>query len=607
MSKWRAAFGWLQKIGKSLMLPVSVLPAAGILLGVGSAKFTWLPVSVSNVMAQAGGAVFGNLPLIFAIGVALGLTGNDGVAALAAVVGFAVMLATMGVMAPLVGYEPRQIMGIPSIETGVFGGILIGAVAAMLFNRYYRLQLPAYLGFFSGKRSVPIMTAFVAIVVGIVLSLVWPPIGTQIDHFSHWAASGNPAAAFALYGVVERSLIPFGLHHIWNVPFFFEVGTFIDPATGKEIHGEIYRFTAGDPTAGHLAGGYLFKMYGLPAAALAMWRAARPENRAKVGGIMISAALTSFLTGITEPIEFAFLFVAPLLYGIHALLAAVAYFVAVTLGIHHSTTFSHGLIDYIVLYPNSQRGWWLIPLGLVWAVVYYTLFTTLIRRMNLKTPGREDETSDVAIPADAAVPGAVVPAGALASGDGMAPRLVAAFGGADNIQSLDACITRLRVELADVSRASPDALKALGASGVVKVGSGMQAIFGTRSENLKTDMEEYMRKAAPAAASVARPSVPAPASAPVGVEVTARHRARASSIAAALGGMDNIASIEAVAITRLRAVLRDAKRIDEAALDRAGARGVMRVGDGVVHVIVGEDAAGYAAALAADATPAGAR
>ena len=275
MSQWRAAFGWLQKIGKSLMLPVSVLPAAGILLGVGSAKFTWLPVSVSSVMAQAGGAVFSNLPLIFAIGVALGLTGNDGVAALASVVGFAVMLATMGVMAPLVGYEPRQIMGIPSIETGVFGGILIGAVAAILFNRYYRLQLPSYLGFFSGKRSVPIMTAFLAIVVGIVLSLVWPPIGNQINRFSHWAANGNPAAAFAIYGVVERSLIPFGLHHIWNVPFFFEVGTYLDPATGKEIHGEIYRFTAGDPTAGHLAGGYLFKMWGLPAAAFAKFRALR--------------------------------------------------------------------------------------------------------------------------------------------------------------------------------------------------------------------------------------------------------------------------------------------------------------------------------------------
>jgi len=593
MSQWRAAFGWLQKIGKSLMLPVSVLPAAGILLGVGSAKFTWLPVTVSNVMAQAGGAVFGNLPLIFAIGVALGLTGNDGVAALAAVVGFAVMLATMGVMAPLVGYEPRPIMGLPSIETGVFGGILIGAVAAILFNRYYRLQLPAYLGFFSGKRSVPIMTAFIAIVVGIVLSLVWPPIGTQIDHFSRWAASGNPAAAFALYGVVERSLIPFGLHHIWNVPFFFEVGTYIDPATAKEIHGEIYRFTAGDPTAGHLAGGYLFKMYGLPAAALAMWRTARPENRAKVGGIMISAALTSFLTGITEPIEFAFLFVAPLLYGIHALLAGVAYFVAVTLGIHHSTTFSHGLIDFVVLYPNSQRGWWLVPLGLVWAGIYYTLFTTLIRRMNLKTPGREAEVAEASTGMGDATPApGAVPVGALA-GDGMAPRLVAAFGGAGNIRSLDACITRLRVELADMSRASPDALKALGASGVMKVGSGMQAIFGTRSENLKTDMEEYMRAAG--AAPVAAPAASAPVSR--AVTFTPEHEARARAIAAALGGLDNIETVEAVAITRLRVTLRDDARIDEGGLDGAGANGVMRLGSGVVHVIVGEDADGLAAAL----------
>src|SRR5262245_52472412 len=555
MSQWRAAFGWLQKIGKSLMLPVSVLPAAGILLGVGSAKFTWLPASVSSVMAQAGGAVFGNLPLIFAIGVALGLTGNDGVAALASVVGFAVMLATMGVMAPLVGYEAKPIMGIPSIETGVFGGILIGAVAAMLFNRYYRLQLPPYLGFFSGKRSVPIMTAFVAIAVGIVLSLVWPPIGNQINRFSHWAANGNPAAAFAIYGVVERSLIPFGLHHIWNVPFFFEVGTYLDPATGKEIHGEIYRFTAGDPTAGHLAGGYLFKMWGLPAAAIAMWRAARPENRAKVGGIMISAALTSFLTGITEPIEFAFLFVAPVLYGIHALLAGVAYFVAVTLGIHHSTTFSHGLIDYVVLYPNSQRGWWLIPLGLVWAGVYYVLFTTLIHRMHLKTPGREDEVAEAATADGVAVP-VEVPVGAAA--DGMAPRLVAAFGGAANIRSLDACITRLRVELADVSRASAEALKALGAAGVVTVGSGRQAIFGTRSENLKTDMEEYMKSAG---AAVAAPPVSTPRTVSRAITLTPRHHARAAAIAAALGGNDNIESVEAVAITRLRVALGDEDRI----------------------------------------------
>src|ERR687891_1804976 len=239
MSVRRVAFGWLQKIGKSLMLPVSVLPVAGLLLGVGSAKFSWLPAGVSNVMAQAGGAVFGNLPLIFSIGVALGLTGNDGVAALAAVVGFAVMVATMGVMAPLVGYEPRPIMGIASIETGVFGGILIGGVAAILFNRFYRVQLPPYLGFFAGKRSVPILTAFAAVFTGIALSLIWPPIGGVIDRFSHWAASENPGTAFALYGVVERSLIPFGLHHIWNVPFFFEVGQYVDPVNGQVLTGEI--------------------------------------------------------------------------------------------------------------------------------------------------------------------------------------------------------------------------------------------------------------------------------------------------------------------------------------------------------------------------------
>ncbi|HEX5830557.1 MAG TPA: PTS glucose transporter subunit IIBC [Gemmatimonadaceae bacterium] len=587
MSRWRAAFGWLQKIGKSLMLPVSVLPVAGILLGVGSANFDWLPPVVSSVMAQAGGAVFGNLPLIFAIGVALGLTSNDGVAALAAVVGFAVMLATMGVMAPLLAYEPKTIMGIPSIETGVFGGILIGAVAALLFNRFFRLKLPPYLGFFAGKRSVPILTAFAAVATGIALSFVWPPIGRAIDSFSHWAASSNPSVAFALYGVVERSLIPFGLHHIWNVPFFFEVGQYLDPETGKVIRGEIYRFTAGDSTAGNLAGGYLFKMWGLPAAALAIWRTARPEHRAKVGGIMISAALTSFLTGITEPIEFAFLFVAPGLYAVHALLAGVAYFAAVELGIRHSTTFSHGLIDYIVLYPNSARGWWLLWLGPLWALVYFGLFRTLIVRRDLKTPGREVEPV-----ADAAGDGAAE------AGDGLAPRLVAAFGGADNIRSLDACITRLRVELLDVSRASPERLKALGASGVVTVGSGMQAIFGTRSENLKTDMEEYMRSAGASAATVAPPAAaPEPMARPA---VTPAQRARAAALMAGLGGAENLVRVDAVALTRVRAELRDAGAVDAGALTAAGARGVWRVSDGVVHVLVGDDADAYAAAMAPD-------
>lgn len=586
----RVAFGWLQKIGKSLMLPVSVLPAAGILLGVGSAKFTWLPDVVSNVMAQAGGAVFGNLPLIFAIGVVLGLTKNDGVAALAAVVGFAVMLATMGVMAPLLGTEPKQIMGIASIETGVFGGILIGVVASVLFNRYYRLQLPPYLGFFAGKRSVPILTAFAAIVVGIALSLVWPPIGKGIDTFSHWAATGSPSTAFAIYGVVERALIPFGLHHIWNVPFFFEVGQYVEPLTGKIIRGEIYRYTAGDPTAGNLAGGYLFKMWGLPAAAFAIWRTARPENRAKVGGIMISAALTSFLTGITEPIEFAFLFVAPVLYVIHAVLAAAAYFVAIELGIKHGTTFSHGLIDYIVLYPKSTNGWWFLWLGPLWAAMYYAIFRTLILKRDLKTPGREAGDA-AAVPgeagsgADAAVTG----------GDSMAARLTAAFGGAENIESLDACITRLRVELRDVNKGSPEALKALGATGVMVVGSGMQAIFGTRSENLKTDMEEYIQSLGGAPAAGRAPAAPAAVAA---VRVTAEHWRVAESLVAALGGEENIIRVGPAAHTRLRAEVRDPSRIDEAALMTAGATGVWNVHDGIVHVIVGEDAAAFASAVA---------
>lgn len=570
MTAWKGAFAWLQKIGKALMLPVSVLPVAGILLGVGSAKFTWLPEIVSTVMAQAGGSIFGNLALIFAIGVALGLANNDGVAALAAVVGYAVLLATMGVMAPLIGYEPKAIMGIQSIETGVFGGILIGAVAATLFNRFYKLQLPPYLGFFAGKRSVPILTAGAALATGIGLSLVWPPIGNAIDHFSRWAASGNPSAAFALYGVVERALIPFGLHHIWNVPFFFEVGQYLDPETGKILRGEIYRFTAGDPTAGNLAGGYLFKMWGLPAAALAIWQSARPENRAKIGGIMISAALTSFLTGITEPIEFAFLFVAPVLYGIHAVLAGVAYFLCIELGIRHSTTFSHGVIDYIVLFPNSTRGLWYLWLGPLWAAMYYFVFRTLITRLNLKTPGREIEEA----PREVAGP---------ASGS-MAERLVAAFGGAGNISGLDACITRLRVDLHDVTKASVDELRRLGATDVIRLGTGMQAIFGTRSENLKTDMEEYMRSAGDGASNE-RAALASGAGEPI---------LAPARLLAALGGAGNVVQLEAVALTRLRVTVKDRTLVDEPALAAAGVAGIMPVSGSVMHLIVGEQAGGLA-------------
>ena len=587
MSSFKNAFSLLQKIGKCMMLPVSVLPVAGILLGVGSANFPWLPVAVSQIMAAAGSAVFGNLPLLFAIGVAIGLTENDGVAALAGTVGYVVFLAALGVCAKLRDIETKAIMGIPSIETGVFGGIIAGLIAAAVFNRFYKIKLPSYLGFFAGKRAVPIITSFAVIAAGAVLSFIWPPIGGAIDAFSQWAVHEQPALAFAIYGVVERGLIPFGLHHVWNVPFFFQAGDFTDPATGQIVHGEIARFIAGDPTAGNMTGSYLFKMFGLPAAAIAIWRAARPEEQKKVGGIMISAALTAFLTGITEPIEFAFLFVAPALYAVHAVLAGLAYYLCVELGIKHGFTFSHGLIDYIVLFSKSHRALWLLVLGPIWGGVYYGVFTFAIRRFNLLTPGREVETE----------PENAVRA---ASSDSFALQLVRAFGGRSNIVSLDACITRLRIKLADVSKANTVKLKALGAAGVVVVGDGVQAIFGTQSENLKTDMQEYLKTAGPEADEV-EAKAPARASVPAGVvpEVRDPDAARkARAYIAAVGGKANIVQVEACAETRVRLVLRDQAQVQEAALKSEGIAAVVKLDQGkTIHLLAGLNADQYAAEM----------
>jgi PTS system glucose-specific IIC component len=587
MFSFNSAFSLLQKIGKCMMLPVSVLPVAGILLGVGSANFSWLPEVVSQVMAAAGSAIFGNLPLLFAIGVAIGLTENDGVAALAGTVGYVVFLAAMGICAKLNGIDTKSIMGIPSIETGVFGGIIVGLIAAVAFNRFYKIQLPSYLGFFAGKRAVPIITAFAVIVVGVILSFVWPPIGGGIDKFSHWAVHGRPALAFTIYGVVERALIPFGLHHVWNVPFFFQAGEFINPANGEVVHGEIARFIAGDPTAGHMSGGYLFKMFGLPAAALAIWRAARPEQRKKVGGIMVSAALTAFLTGITEPIEFAFLFVAPVLYGIHAILAGAAYFLCVALGIKHGFTFSHGLIDYVVLFPKSHHALWLLVLGPIWALVYYGVFSFAIRRFNLLTPGREVESE-------------TAKASRSASGDSFALQLVRAFGGRSNIASLDACITRLRVKLVDVTKASVDKLKVLGAAGVVVVGDGVQAIFGTQSENLKTEMQEYLKTAGAEADEVEAPS-PVKAPPPAGLQPPLRDpdaARKAKAYIAALGGKNNIVRVDACAETRLRLIVRDENQIQEAVLKSEGIAAIVKLdGQKTIHLLAGLNADQYAAEM----------
>jgi PTS system glucose-specific IIC component len=585
MPKFRNAFSLLQKIGKCMMLPVSVLPVAGILLGVGSANFTWLPQIVSQVMAASGNAVFANLPLLFAIGVAIGLTDNDGVAALAGTVGYVVFLATMGICAKLHGAETKDIMGISSIETGVFGGIIVGLIAAAAFKRFYKIKLPSYLGFFAGKRAVPIITAFAVIVVGAAMSYLWPPIGNGIDKFSHWAVHGRPALAFTIYGVVERALIPFGLHHVWNVPFFFQAGEYVDPSTGKIIHGEIARFMVGDPTAGHMTGGYLFKMFGLPAAAFAIWRCARPENRTKIAGIMISGALTAFLTGITEPIEFAFLFVAPLLYVIHALLAGAAYFLCIELGIKHGFTFSHGLIDYIVLFPKSHGALWLLVIGPVWAAIYYGIFTFAIRRFNLMTPGREVEEAPAVVHT--------------ASGDSFELQLVRAFGGRNNIADLDACITRLRVKLNDVAKVNVAKLKALGAAGVVVVGDGVQAIFGTQSENLKTEMQEYLKTAGPEADQVEEPS-PVKAPPPAGLKPPVRDpdaARKAAAYIAALGGKANIVRVDACAETRLRLVVRDDAKVNEPDLKAGGIAAIVNLGSHTLHLLAGLNADQYAAEM----------
>ncbi|MBR4126767.1 MAG: PTS transporter subunit EIIC [Alphaproteobacteria bacterium] len=583
----KKVFMFLQQIGKSLMLPVAVLPVAGLLLGIGSglltAEISWLPPIIPQIMSQSGNVIFANMPLIFAIGTTLGLTDNDGVAALAAVTGFIVMLATMGVMADVLWFHvsegretlgvlaqsldydvafARKIvatnMGIKTIETGVFGGLFVGVVAAYIYKRFYRIQLPPYLGFFAGKRSVPIITSLVAIVLGVFLSLFWPPIQEKISEFSMWAAYSAPTVAGATYGFVERLLLPFGLHHIWNVPFFFEIGSYTNKL-GEVVTGDIPRFFAGDKTAGILGGGFLIKMFGLPAAALAILHTAKPENRLKVSGIMASAALTSFLTGITEPLEFSFLFVAPMLYFIHAVMVGSAFALINLVGAHIGYTFSQGAIDFALFYALDTKPWIVFILGPVYAVLYYIVFRVVITAFNMKTPGRDE---------DSVVP--MAQAAALAGHDDkmkMAEKLVEAFGGRENIKNLDACITRLRLILNDPSKASDDKLKALGAAGVMRVGSGVQAVFGTASENLKTDMEEYLRTHSR--------DIPVPSE---------KKFSLSEAVEKALGGEHNIESGEHAADGGVHIRLKDKALMDERKLREAGVEMMFKVDNGLIYL-----------------------
>lgn len=497
-------FGILQQVGKALMLPVALLPAAGLLLAFGNAfqnpaLLAKIPVLgtewfqlVARVMEQSGGIVFGNLPLLFAIGVAVGLAGGEGVAGIAAAIGFLVMNVTMGVIKNVtpemiaVDKSFAMVMGIPTLQTGVFGGIIVGIMAANLYKKYYNIELPPYLGFFAGKRFVPIITAFSSLVLGIVMIFIWPPIQGGLNAFSHGMIDTNKTLAAFIFGVVERALIPFGLHHIFYSPFWFEFGEYVNKA-GQIVRGDQAIFFAQLKdnvalTAGtFMTGKFPFMMFGLPAAALAMYHEARKEHKKYVAGIMASAALTSFLTGITEPIEFTFLFVAPALFAVHTIFAGLSFMTMHILNVKIGMTFSGGVIDYLLfgVLPNRTAWWLVIPVGLVFSVIYYFGFRWAIRTFDIKTPGREDD------------PDVEIEDKELEAGD-LAVNVLEALGGKENIKNLDACITRLRVSVHDISKVNKERIKALGAAGVLEVGNNIQAIFGPKSDQLKSQIKDVM-------------------------------------------------------------------------------------------------------------------
>ncbi|WP_053364900.1 glucose-specific PTS transporter subunit IIBC [Bacillus sp. FJAT-27245] len=502
---FKKIFGVLQKIGKALMLPVALLPAAGLLLGIGNAlqqestlqylpflDMHWIQL-IASVMEDAGGIIFGNLALIFAAGVAIGLAA-DGAAALAAIVGYLVlnqvMSSWLGVTSDMIAEDPSfaSVLGIPTLQTGVFGGIIVGLIAAYCYNRYHDIEMPSFLGFFAGKRFVPIVTAAASLVAGLLLLVIWPPVQHAMNSASLWLmGSGTYIAAF-FFGFIKRLLIPFGLHHIFHAPFWYEFGSYTT-ASGQIVRGDMTIFFSQlkdgvEITAGNfMAGEFPIMMFGLPAAALAMYHTARTEKKKIVAGLLGSAALTSFLTGITEPIEFLFMFVSPFLFVIHAILDGLSFVLMAALGVNLGYTFSGGAIDFFLfgVLPGREPWWITIILGLGFAVVYYFVFRFAITKFNLKTPGREVTEDEGETPGKEKGKAGDLPY-----------NILEAMGGKENIAHLDACITRLRVSVKDIGDVDKKKLKELGAAGVMEVGNNIQAIFGPRSETIKGQIKDIM-------------------------------------------------------------------------------------------------------------------
>ena len=527
-------FGVLQRVGRSFMLPIALLPVAGLLLGIGG-SFTnetmlesygllnvmgpgTVPNALFLIMNDAGNIIFGNLPLIFAMGVAIGMAKNEkAVAALAAAIAFFVMHASIGAMISLNGGTENMlsgattsVVGITSLQMGVFGGIIVGLGVAALHNRFYKIELPQVLSFFGGTRFVPIICTLVYVIVGIAMFYIWPPIQSGIYAVGNLVLKSGYAGTW-VYGFMERLLIPFGLHHVFYLPFWQTgVGGTLEVA-GQVIEGaqNIFFAQLSDPTVEHFAvsatrfmsGKFPLMIFGLPGAALAMYRCAKPEKKKVVGGLLLSAALTSMLTGITEPLEFTFLFVAPVLYLIHCVFAGLAYMLMHICGVGVGMTFSGGLIDMFlfgILQGNKKTSWiWIVIVGIGYFVVYYFLFSFLIKKFDFKTPGRDDgeETKLYTRKDVEAKKNGTNSNTKSGNNDELSQMICAGLGGKKNISTVDCCATRLRCDVFEANKVNDALLKSTGASGVIHKGQGVQIIYGPKVAVIKSNLEEYLETA----------------------------------------------------------------------------------------------------------------
>ena len=520
-------FGVLQRVGRSFMLPIALLPVAGLLLGIGS-SFTnpttletyrltniiregGFLYTLLDIMSKTGSVVFDNLALLFAMGVAIGMAKKEKeVAALSGAISYLVMnaaistlIAARGGVEAMAANSTTTSLGITTLQMGVFGGIIVGLGVAALHNRFYKIQLPQVLSFFGGTRFVPIICSLVYLVVGVLMFYIWPIVQSGIAQLGQLVLKSGYAGTW-IYGIIERALIPFGLHHVFYMPFWqTELGgsMVIDGVVVQGAQNIFFAELASRNTqqfsvsaTRFMSGKFPFMIFGLPAAAYAMYKAARPEKRKLVGGLLISAALTSVLTGITEPIEFTFLFVAPIMYAVHCVLAGLSYMLTHIFGVGVGMTFSGGLIDltlFGILQGNAKTNWiWIVIIGLVYAVIYYLVFSFMIKKFNYKTPGREDDNEETKLYTRKDVEARK--AAAKNSGNDVSALILGGLGGKQNLSDLDCCATRLRVTVRDPELVNDAMLKQSGASGVIHKGNGVQIIYGPQVSVIKSKLEDYL-------------------------------------------------------------------------------------------------------------------